>query len=152
MATPTYTQAQLLSWLREESRLLDWDAIIVLQREPINALLLQHYIEHFNQDAYWSGIGGTVAVAGEDYLVAISDFTLDVPRLFYEDASLDNSRANLELAIIEGMQLSLRRMVDHWVITRIQEYSPTAGPRLFLDVLLAEVPGQIDLDRRIAWT
>jgi len=149
MTTPTYTKAELLAWLKDEKRMLGWDAIVALKREPTNALLLQQYIENFNRGSYWSGIGGFVPTGGNDFTEAINDFTLDVPRLFYEDTGLDGSRANLEMAIIEGSQLSLLWAIDHWTINRIYEYTPTEGPRLFLDLLLSDVPGLIDGDRRI---
>jgi len=101
MATPTYTKAELLAWLKDEKRMSKWDAIVALKREPTNTLLLQQYIENFNQGSYWSGIGGFMPTGGNDFTEAINDFTLDVPRLFYEDTGLDGSRANLEMAIIE---------------------------------------------------
>ncbi|WP_248797036.1 hypothetical protein [Pseudomonas sp. MWU13-2105] len=149
MATPTYTKAELLAWLKDEKRMLGWDAIVALKREPTNALLLQQYIENFNQGSYWTGLGGVVPTGGKDFAEAINNFTLDVPRLFYEDTGLDNSKANLEMVIIEGTQLSLLHKIDHWAVNRVYEYSPTEGPRLFLDLLLAEVAGHIDGDRRI---
>jgi len=149
MAMATYTLAQLLAWLKDENRLLGWDAIIALRRDPTNALLLQQYIESFNRGTYWSGIGGRVPTGGDDFIEAISDFTLDVPRLFYEDTGLNGSRANLEMAIVEGTQLSLQKKNDRWAVNRMQVYSPTEGPSLFLDLLLADVSGRIDGDRRI---
>ncbi|WP_273826316.1 hypothetical protein [Pseudomonas asplenii] len=150
MVASTYTKAELLAWLKDEKRMLGWDAIIALQRDATNTLLLQQYIEHFDQGAsYWSGIGGFIPTSGNNVMEAISNFTLDVPRLFFEDTGLDNSRANLEMAIVEGSQLTLLRVINHWAVTRISEYSPSEGPRLYLDLLLADVPGQIDGDRRI---
>ncbi|WP_248797038.1 hypothetical protein [Pseudomonas sp. MWU13-2105] len=145
----TYTKAELLAWLKDQSRMQRWDVIITLAREPTNALLLQQYIESFNRDSYWSGIGGQVSTGAGEFIEAISDFTLGVPRLFYEDTGLDSSKANLEMAIVEGMQVSLQKKSDRWVLTRVHEYSPTEGPKLFLDLLLADVQGRIDGDRRI---
>ncbi len=149
MTTTTYTKAELLAWLEDEKRMLGWDAIIALQRDATNTLLLQQYIERFDQNSYLSGIGGLVPTSGNNFMEAISNFTLDVPRLFYEDTDLNDSRANLEMAIVEGSQLSLLWDINHWTVTRIQEYSPSQGPRLYLKLLLVDVPGQIDGDRRI---
>ncbi len=149
MATPTYTKAELLAWLKAAPRMDRWDAIVALKREPTNNLLLQQYIENFNQGSYWTGIGGVVPTGGKDFTEAINNFTLDVPRLFYEDTGLDGSKANLEMTIIDGTQLSLLRKIDHWAVNRVYEYSPTEGPKLFLDLLLADVAGTIDGDRRI---
>ncbi|WP_152973015.1 hypothetical protein [Pseudomonas asplenii] len=149
MTTTTYTKAELLAWLEDEKRMLGWDAIIALQRDVTNTLLLQQYIERFDQNSYLSGIGGLVPTSGNNFMEAISNFTLDVPRLFYEDTDLNDSRANLEMAIVEGSQLSLLWDINHWTVTRIQEYSPSQGPRLYLKLLLVDVPGQIDGDRRI---
>lgn len=149
MANPTYTMEQLLDWMRNENRMMGWDAIVALLREPTNRVLLQKYINDFHQGSYWSGIGGLVPTGGNEFQESINNFTLDVPRLSFEDTGLDNSRANMKMAIVEGSQLSLYYSTDHWSVTRIYEYTPQSGPMLYLDLLLAEVSGEVDGDRRV---
>jgi hypothetical protein len=68
---------------------------------------------------------------------------MDVPRLHYEDTGLDNSKANLRMAVVAGRQVSIEKNVTVWHATRILDYDPLDGPSLFLDLLLPEVSGEI---------
>ncbi|SDB67787.1 hypothetical protein, partial [Pseudomonas sp. NFACC17-2] len=60
-----------------------------------------------------------------------------------EDTGLDNSKANLRMAVVAGRQVSIEKDVTVWHVTRILDYDPLDGPSLFLDLLLPEVSGEI---------
>ncbi|SCZ21927.1 MULTISPECIES: hypothetical protein [unclassified Pseudomonas] len=47
MAT-TYTLAELLSWMKDQDRMSKWDAIVAMERNKTNLLLIQNYIDKFS--------------------------------------------------------------------------------------------------------
>ncbi|SDB67994.1 hypothetical protein, partial [Pseudomonas sp. NFACC13-1] len=144
MAT-TYTLAELLSWMKDQDRMSKWDAIVAMERNKTNLLLIQNYIDKFNSGSYIPAITGTIATGGTGgkFREYIQDFEMDVPRLHYEDTGLDSSKANLRMAVVAGHQVSIEKNVTVWHTTRILDYDPLDGPTLFLDLLLPEVSGEI---------
>ncbi|WLH43741.1 hypothetical protein [Pseudomonas beijingensis] len=144
MAT-TYTLAELLSWMKDQDRMSRWDAIVAMERNKTNLLLIQNYIDKFSYGSYIPYITGAIATggAGGNFREYIQEFVMDVPRLHYEDTGLDNSKANLRMAVVAGRQVSIEKDVTVWRATRILDYDPLDGPSLFLDLLLPEVSGEI---------
>ncbi|SCW94853.1 hypothetical protein [Pseudomonas sp. NFACC05-1] len=144
MAT-TYTLAELLSWMKDQDRMSKWDAIVAMERNKTNLLLIQNYIDKFSLGSYIPSITGAIATGGigGSFREYIQDFVMDVPRLYFEDTGLDNSKANLRMAVVAGRQVSIEKDVTVWHVTRILDYDPLDGPSLFLDLLLPEVSGEI---------
>ncbi|SFW92770.1 hypothetical protein, partial [Pseudomonas sp. NFACC16-2] len=144
MAT-TYTLAELLSWMKDQDRMSKWDAIVAMERNKTNLLLIQNYIDKFSLGSYIPSITGAIATGGSggNFREYIQEFVMDVPRLHYEDTGLDNSKANLRMAVVAGRQVSIEKDVTVWHVTRILDYDPLDGPSLFLDLLLPEVSGEI---------
>ncbi|WLH43743.1 hypothetical protein [Pseudomonas beijingensis] len=144
MAT-TYTLAELLGWMKDQDRMSKWDAIVAMERNKTNLLLIQNYIDKFSYGSYIPYITGAIATGGTgaNFREYIQEFLMDVPRLHYEDTGLDNSKANLRMAVVAGRQVSIEKNVTVWHATRILDYDPLDGPSLFLDLLLPEVSGEI---------
>ncbi|AMZ70287.1 MULTISPECIES: hypothetical protein [Pseudomonas] len=144
MAT-TYTLAELLSWMKDQDRMSKWDAIVAMERNKTNLLLIQNYIDKFSYGSYIPYITGAIATGGigGNFREYIQEFVMDVPRLHYEDTGLDSSKANLRMAVVAGRQVSIEKDVTVWHAKRILDYDPLDGPSLFLDLLLPEVSGEI---------
>ncbi len=136
------TQENLLNWLRSRSRLLGWDGIVAMDRSKINGVLSQEYIERFNTQAYLEPVSGDINL-GPSAKVFIHDFTLDRPRLSFENADLNDSKARLRMAVIGGNQVNLRKDVDHWYPQRLDRIGPLTGPQLLLNLRLPDVPGSV---------
>src|SRR5687767_8096640 len=80
MAT-TYTLAELLSWMKDQDRMSKWDAIVAMERNKTNLLLIQNYIDKFNLGSYIPPITGTIATGGTggNFREYIQEFVMDVP-------------------------------------------------------------------------
>ncbi|MBH3411724.1 hypothetical protein [Pseudomonas putida] len=140
--------ASILQWLRVRSRLFGWDAIVALDRFKINRLLKREYIRRFNTGSYLPPVSGEVSGSNEARIV-IHDFRLAHPRLSFENADLNDSKARLRMAVVGGNQLALRKNVSDWYVQRLDWIGPLAGPELHLDVHLDDAPGQVAGDGRI---
>ncbi|MBO9549827.1 hypothetical protein [Pseudomonas sp.] len=140
--------ASLLQWLRLRSRLFGWDAIVAIDRSKINRLLKQEYIRRFNTASYLPPVNGELK-SGNETRIFIHDFMLAHPRLSFENADLNDSRARLRMAVTGGDQLTLRKNVSDWYVQRLDWIGPLAGPELHLDLRLDDAPGHVSNDGRI---
>ncbi|UVL05302.1 hypothetical protein [Pseudomonas sp. B21-047] len=136
------TLPALLNWMRERSRLFDWDMIVSLDRAKYNRLLSQEYIRRFDTQSYLPPISGSIPIINE-YKVFIHDFTLDRPRLSFENATLNDSKARLRMSVIAGQQVDLQNRLGKWYVQRLDFIGPLAGPELKLDLRLGDVPGNV---------
>ncbi|WP_144940951.1 hypothetical protein [Pseudomonas alabamensis] len=143
-----YTLNELVDWMKEEPRLSKWGMIACMNRDKLNDLLLQLYILRFKTGSYLPPITGSIASATENRF-ALNAFTLDWPRLSFENIDLNDSRARLRMNVVGGTQLGLRRISGDWVIREIRDTSPLQGPELSLTLRLAEVPGTVGEEGRV---
>lgn len=143
-----YTLNELVDWMKEEPRLSKWGMISCMSRDKLNVLLLQLYILRFKTSSYLPPITGSIA-STSDNRFALNAFTLDWPRLSFENIDLNDSRARLRMNVVGGTQLGLRRISGDWVIREIRDTSPLQGPELSLTLKLAEVPGTVGEKGRI---
>ncbi|MGN8344109.1 hypothetical protein ACLEJQ_10930 [Pseudomonas sp. SMV71] len=139
----------LLAWMKETSRLLDWGMIVALERNKANLLMRQEYIRRFDSGSYLPPIRGEVPMVENQWLELINDFVMDVPLLSFENADLNDSKAMLSMAVVGGSQLTLKRESVGWKAQKVDEIDPLQGPKLFLDLLLNQVPGDVEDDGRI---
>lgn len=131
----------IIQWMSEKTRMFGWDSIVALDRFKLNRLLSQEYISRFDGNGMLPPIDGDASLIG-NYKVFLQDFILDRPRLSFENANLNDSKARLRLRIIGGNQLNLERRGE-WYIYRVDWISPLVGPELRLELDLAEVPGEV---------
>ncbi|MFG0409679.1 hypothetical protein [Pseudomonas sp. FYR_11] len=143
-----YSFNALYAWLKERPRNLNWGMVSFMSRQKLNLLLLQLYIQRFKSSAYLPAITGSIP-NGSDQRFALSEFTLDSPRLSFAGTQLNDCKARLHLQVMSGTQLLLARAGEGWEVREIREASPLQGPRLSLDLLLANVPGVVDEERRL---
>lgn len=94
----------LLKWMEGKSVTRGWDAIVTMNRAKVNQLLEQQYITQFNQDSFLRRIHGSVALTSDGYeVLELTGLLLSKPRLSFENASLQDSRAHLTMDIVSGM-------------------------------------------------
>jgi hypothetical protein len=79
----------------------------------------------------------------------IHDFVMDVPVLSFENAGLNDSKAMLTMAVTGGNQLTMEKESVGWKVYKVDEIDPLQGPKLHLDLLLNEVPGNVNGDGRV---
>ncbi|WP_053145949.1 hypothetical protein [Pseudomonas sp. P97.38] len=139
----------LLAWMKVKTRLLDWGMIVALERSKANLLMRQEYIRRFDSGSYLPPIRGEVSIVDNRWMQVISDFVMDVPLLSFENANLNDSKAMLTMSVVGGSQLTLSKESVGWKVEKVDEIDPLQGPKLYLDLLLHQVPGDVDVDGRI---
>lgn len=141
----------LLAWMRnpQNNVMWGWDAIVAMDRNKTNTLLLQEYIARFNSNSYLPPISGEVEMVAGEWQEHIHDFILDAPRLSFENASIDDSKARLTCSVMGGVQVTMQHDLDFWKATKVVEIDPLQGPKLMLDLHLGRVPGNVDRDGRV---
>ncbi|WP_413792191.1 MULTISPECIES: hypothetical protein [unclassified Pseudomonas] len=139
----------LLAWMKDTSRLFGWGMIVALERNKANLLMRQEYIRRFDSGSYLPPIRGEVPIIENRWMEFINDFVMDVPLLSFENADLNNSKAMLTMSVIGGSQLTLKKESVGWKAEKVDEIDPLQGPKLYLDLLLSQVGGQVDVDGRV---
>jgi len=143
-----YSFDELYPWLRERARTLNWGMVCFMDRDKLNLLLLQAYIQRFKTSAYLPPVTGSIP-HGDDLRFALNAFTLDWPRLSFASTQSNDSRARLHMQVMSGTQLGLARIGNNWEVREIRETGPLQGPLLGLDLLLARVPGVVGEEGRL---
>ncbi|AHF68158.1 MULTISPECIES: hypothetical protein [Pseudomonas syringae group] len=91
----------LLQKIKGRTNTLGWGAIVSFNRTKANHLLAQQHIARFSTDSFLPAIRGTVQLEGPETL-ELSGIILSAPRLSFENASLKDSRARLNMDIVGG--------------------------------------------------
>lgn len=139
--------SSLLAWMKDNSRMLGWGMVVALERRKANLIVLQEYIKRFSEDSYIPPVSGEVDVVGRREF--IQDYVLDVPVLSFENGNLNDSKALLTMSIMGGTQMTLEDRGAGWTLLKVDEVDPLKGPKLYLDLLLNEVPGVVGTDGRV---
>ncbi|MBR7522591.1 hypothetical protein [Pseudomonas juntendi] len=137
------SKSELIDWMAMESRLLKWGMIAAFDRATLNRFLLQEYIRRFSDESYFPPICGMVSSASNDWQYRFEGFVLDTPRVSFETAALDNSKADMTLRVIGGNLLSKKKINGQWQVREIEWIDPLQGPVLKLHLKLSDVPGLV---------
>jgi hypothetical protein len=133
----------LLTWLQQNPKTLGWDAIVVYNRGRANALLLQQYIAKLTADNYMTPIDGHIA-GPEGSKLHFFGIQLGLPRLSFENADIEHSRARVTQAISAGLAILKSEPVGGYKgIHSIMRPNGAAGPTLWMDVDLLGAPGDV---------
>lgn len=137
-----HSLATLLEWLRITPRTLGWDAIVSFNRGRANLLLEQQYIQNFSSENDIPVLSGAVTTENGAAETRVSGLQLSAPRLSFETADIDKSKAQLTFDIIGGLIVT-SSMPDGFVgsVTKIQQALPLTGPKIFLGLDLRKTPG-----------
>ena len=139
----------LLAWMKDTSQMLGWGMIFALERRKANVLMAQEYMRRFEDGSYLPPVRGEVAIVEDQWIQVIHDFVMDVPLLSFENAKLNDSKARLSLSVVGGTQLTLKKENAGWTAVLVDEIDSLQGPKLYLDLLLNQVLGNVDEDGRI---
>lgn len=139
----------LLEWMKTENPLRGWGMLLAVERKLANTLLMQEYISRFGATSYLPPITDYVPGFGDDLKEKVVAFVMDAPRLSFENARLNNSKAKLTMAVVGGSHVTLELGSNGWNVKRMAAYDPLQGPELHLDLLLNDAPGNVEADGRI---
>lgn len=136
----------LLQWMQGKSITRGWDAVVTMNRAKVNQLLEQQYITQFNQNSFLPRIHGNVPLTSDGHeVLELTGLLLSQPRLSFETASLQDSRARLTMDIVSGMvayKVSApgvpTRITSSFAVTEQHQFT------LVMDVDLRAVAGAVD--------
>lgn len=138
------SQQALLTWLQENPKTLGWDAIVVYNRGRANALLMQQYIKKLTADNYLTPIDGQIG-GPEGSKLNFFGIQLGLPRLSFENADIEHSKARVTQAITAGLAILNSEPVGGYKgIHSIMRPNGAAGPTLWMDVDLLDAPGGVN--------
>ncbi|MBX8610456.1 hypothetical protein K5D65_25015 [Pseudomonas cichorii] len=133
----------LLAWLQENPKTLGWDAIVVYNRGRANALLMQQYIKKLTAENYMTPIDGQIE-GPEGSKLNFFGVQLGLPRLSFENADIEHSKARVTQAITAGLAILKSEPVGGYKgIHSIMRPNGAAGPTLWMDVDLLDAPGDV---------
>lgn len=134
------SEEEVLDYFKRNADLLRWDAIIAYDRNKTNKILLQEYVERFNSASWFEPISFDSA-SSSTVIERVIDYRIDAPRLSFENANLESSRADLKMRIIGGKQLTIENPNNPkmFLITRVKMADALNGPVLHVRVHLSEV-------------
>lgn len=139
------SKSELIDWLKQGPRTLNWGAILAFNRSDTNTVLLQEYIQRFSTDTYLAPVQGYI---GDSDTVGqyITDYTLDYPRLSFEIANIDRDSADAKLTmkVVGGTHVTFKDVPGGREATRVEVVDPLNGPELSLDLQLVDVPGTVN--------
>ena len=139
----------LLQRMQGKSVTLGWDAIVSMNRDKVNHLLEQQYIEQFNQNSFLKRIHGAVEL-DDNTTLEMTGLLLSQPRLSFVNASLTNSRALLTMDIVSGMVAikldaagAPSRILSSFAVTEQHQRTLT------MDVTLEAVNGSVGVNGEV---
>lgn len=139
------TLEEFVTYLKNKPSTYGYDAILAYDRFRANRLLLQEYIDRFDNNSYFEPLSFTTTITPGAQWEAVVDHTLDVPRLSFENSSIAHSRADLTMRITAGKQLTLTRSIGAKVkkLIRVKEADSLDGPALHVRISLDASPGSV---------
>lgn len=140
MSKPTVQQLQ--DWFHAADRSFGWECIVAYDRRTINAVLLQQYIQHFDDNhrlpPYSASIPSPLSTEH------LSRMELRSPRMSFEHSSLDGGEAHMSMDFMGGLLISEEHPSGENApsyISKIREIVPVAAPRLSFTVPLTGLTG-----------
>lgn len=144
------TANSLLEWCKERPRSLGWNAIVAYDRSHANAALMQEYIARFGTDSYLRPINAKVDMS-QDEAEYIHGFTLDRPRLSFENATVKWTLGKLRVKVVGGTQLTTRTQPGGIAqVVKVSSYDAVNGPNITMGLTLAVLLGSVDIQGRVA--
>jgi hypothetical protein len=150
--TPTAGTQSLESFLKEmekEARTFKWDALLVFDKGAANTLLTQEYIDRLDvEDLFFPKLPDGKVDAGNGIEHVLLGLVLDKPRLSFENASIAESKAKLQMRMVGGKHLEIvETYIDGNAVRSVQSlalYNAASGSVLDMDIRLEAVAGTVN--------
>ncbi|WP_426809241.1 hypothetical protein ABOC32_24775 [Pseudomonas sp. WOUb67] len=158
---PVLTQAvsalsleAFLAEMDKGAKTLKWDALLVFDRGAANALLTQEYIDRIAiEDLFFPTLPDSSVDAGNGIEHVLLGFTLDKPRLSFENASIQDSRGKLQMRLVGGKRLEvIERYLDGDPVRSVQAltvYNAATRGLLDMNIRLEAVEGSVDGEGKV---
>lgn len=146
------SRQKILEAMKSRRCTLDWDAIVSYNRNKVNALLTQQYISRYMLNDALPPFDKTIVIGGS--FTTFSSVLLSPPRLSFENANLDNAKAQLTYHLMGAniVETAAPDTVDFTYTTKIINAHAAASmtaPKLFLTVDLRSNTGEVGRDGEV---
>lgn len=142
--------ADIVEQMKQGSITWGWGAVCAFNRERLNRVLQQQWLDKYNGSNYLPAFSGTMDLntTGTEYGV-MKNILLGKPLLSFEPARLDTSRAKLTLSILGG-NFSVHEksigLLYEFDVTEAHGYTLTVELDLSLIVGMVDRLGRVTLD------
>lgn len=136
----------LLAWMKDQSRMLEWDLIVALDGRNINRDVQQDYITRLSQGNDLGDINLSIDIPDTNITQYLSGVKLAAPALSFDKASLQSSKTALSLAVVGGTLMMVETVQGQKKIIRLSALDPLDGTQLRLDMPLGANSRSVQLD------
>ncbi|MBF8661277.1 hypothetical protein [Pseudomonas putida] len=131
-----------------------WDALLVFSRGATNALLSQEYIDRAHiPELFFPDLPDGNVDSGNGIDHVLLGLRLDKARLSFENASLKNPKAKLQMRLVGGKHLEvLETFLDGKPVRSVQAlilYNAAAHAVLDMNITLSAVAGTVDKSGKV---
>lgn len=150
MAAPRKSLAEYLQWAALKPRTNGWSALVAYDRKKCNQLLLQQYIEKYDQHSVLPPVSGTYGTS-ESSWHWLRDCVTDAPRMSFENnPDGQTAEVNLSMAVIGGTHISLNDADGFARVNKISVFDPLDHPTLKAErVELKDIQGCVTRDGEV---
>jgi hypothetical protein len=124
----------LLAWMKDDSRMLEWDLIVALDGRNINRDFQQDYITRLSQGNDLGDINLSIDIPDTNVTQYLSGVKLAAPALSFDKASLQSTKTALSLPVVGGTLMMVETVEGQKKIIRLSGLDPLDGTQLRLDM------------------
>ncbi len=158
---PVVTQAvsaqsleEFLEEMDKGAKTLKWDALLVFDRGAANALLSQEYIDRIGiEDVFFPALPDDTVEAGNGIEHVLLGLVLDKPRLSFENASINESKAKLQMRLVGGKHIEvIETFLDGQPVRSVAAlsvYNAATGGVLDMNIRLEATEGSVESSGKV---
>lgn len=158
---PVVTQAvsaqsleEFLKEMDKGAKTLKWDALLVFDRGATNALLSQEYIDRIDiEDVFFPKLPDGKVDSGNGIEHVLLGLILDKPRLSFENASIQESKAKLQMRLVGGKHIEVvETFLDGQPVRSVAAlsvYNAATGGLLDMNIRLEAVQGSVNSSGKV---
>lgn len=153
-AVGTQSLEDFLKEMDKGAKTLGWDALLVFDRAATNTLLTQEYIDRITiKDEFFPDLPEGRVDAGNNVEYVLLGLVFDKPRLSFENASIAESKAKLQMRLVGGKHLEvIERVLDGKpvrVVNALSVYNAATGSVLDMDIRLEATSGSVNENGKV---
>lgn len=145
----THSLEDFLTKMEEGPKTFGWDALLVFDRGATNTLLAQEYVDRIDtEDEFFPTLPDDAVESGNGIEHVLHGLVLDKPRLSFENASILESKAKLQMRLVGGQQLEvIETFLDGKPVRRVNAlsvYNAANGSVLDMNIRLEATAGSVN--------
>ncbi|RMQ38215.1 hypothetical protein ALQ05_02213 [Pseudomonas amygdali pv. mori] len=145
-----YSAESLLAWMKDNTRLRGWDAIIALDGDKVN-----EFLDHVYQQSLAQGMSrpvpdGSITIPNTIDSHFFSGCVLGAPTLSFKHSVLENSLLAWRIPVIAGLHTVVENALGQHNVHRIAAYDPLNAPGLDFDLEMSSQSADLVVDLGLA--